>query len=95
MWRFILYPFFIVHNFEAILKKTNIEKTDDLFISGETIPLTINISFAIYDNPTLESSFIERNNTKDLIEKFTEDIKKRLKNVVDGVSKNSKIKKFK
>ena len=79
MWRFILYPFFIVHNFEAILKKTNIEKTDDLFISGETIPLTINISLAIYDNPTLESNFIERNNTKYLIEKFTEDIKKKAK----------------
>ena len=55
VWRFILYPFFIVHNFEAILKETYINKKDYLFFSGETIPLTINISVAIYDNLTLES----------------------------------------
>lgn len=86
MWRLILHPFFIVHNFEAILKKTNIVKTDDLFFSGETISLTINIAVAIYDNLTVETSFIERNNAKYLLQTFTEYLEKR-QYVVDTMPK--------
>lgn len=69
--------FFNVHNFEATLKKTNIVKTDDLFFSGETISLTINIAVAIYDNLTVETSFIERNDAKYLLQTFTEYLEKR------------------
>lgn len=76
--------FFIVHNFEVILKKTNIVQTDDLFFSGETISLTINIAVAIYDNLTVESSFAERNDAKYLLQTFTEYLEKR-QYVVDTI----------
>ena len=42
--RFIYYPCFVVHNFGAILKKTEINKADDLFLSSEQIPISVTIN---------------------------------------------------
>ena len=67
---FVPYPYFIVFDFEAILKKLDIHQTEDLKINSAHIP----VSVAINDNLTNEPTFLENSDPEALIKEFLEEI---------------------
>ena len=68
--RFIPYPYFIVYDFEAILKILDIGKTPDLSYNQVHVP----VSVAITDNLTNQPSFIVNQDPDQLIHDFIQDI---------------------
>ena len=78
---FIPYPYFIVYDFEAILKRLDLKQTSDLTIDSLHVP----VSVAINDNLSEKASFIESSDPKRLVELFVEDLSNRRERIVEKV----------
>ena len=79
--QFIGYPYYIVFDYEAILKALNMCQTDDLTYISEQIP----VSVAICDNLTHDPCFIVHEDPKELIRLFVEELIRRQKLIVEAV----------
>ena len=79
--KFVPYPYFIVYDFEALLKKLKIAQTSDLSIDSSHIPVSIAINDNLSNNPT----FIENSHTETLIKSFKEELTRRQKVISEGV----------
>ena len=78
---FIPYPYYIVFDFEALLKILNQHQTNDLTYVAEQIP----ISVAICDNLTNDPIFIVHEDPKELIRLFVKELKRRQKLIVEAI----------
>ena len=78
---FIPYPYYIVFDFEALLKILNQHQTNDLTYVAEHIP----ISVAICDNLTNDPIFIVHEDPKELIRLFVKELKRRQKLIVEAI----------
>ena len=78
---FIPYPYYIVFDFEALLKILNRHQTNDLTYVAEQIP----ISVAICDNLTNDPIFIVHEDPKELIRLFVKELKRRQKLIVEAI----------
>ena len=79
--QFTPYPYFIVYDFEAMLKKLNQNKTEDLTIDNLHIP----ISFAVNDNLTNTPSFSENSDPEQLVKDFIKDLTQRREVIIKKV----------
>ena len=79
--KFRPYPYFIVHDFEAICQKINEKQTDELTITAKHIP----VSVAINDNLTKKPSFIVEEDPKKLAERFVVELLKRAREIEETV----------
>ena len=79
--QFTPYPYFIVYDFEAMLKKLNQTRTEDLKFESLHVP----ISYAVNDNLTNIPSFSENSNPEQLIKDFVEDLSKRREAIIKKV----------
>ena len=75
------YPYFIVYDFEALLKKMNEPQTEELTITSRHVP----VSVAINDNLTNEPVFIADQDPENLIKSFVEDLKERQRKIAEEV----------
>ena len=81
--QFTPYPYFIVYDFEALLKKLNKAKTEDLTIDNLHIP----VSFAVNDNLTNNPSFAENSDPEQLIKDFVKDLTQRREVIIKKYGK--------
>lgn len=77
----IPYPYFIVYDFETILKGLVLKQTSDFTINSLHVP----VSVAVKDNFSEEASFIESADPKRLVELFVEDLSNRREKIVEKV----------
>ena len=75
------YPYFILSDFEALLKKLKIAQTSDLTIDSSHIPVSVAINDNLSNNPT----FIENSHPETLIKSFIEELTWRQKVISERI----------
>ncbi len=81
--KFTPYPYFIVFDFEALLRKLSREMTDDLTFNTKHIP----VSVATTDNCTNKPAFLVNSNPEELIKDFITDLEHHREVIVEKVAR--------
>ncbi|EDO45322.1 predicted protein, partial [Nematostella vectensis] len=81
--KFTTYPYFILFEFEALLRKLSREMTDDLTFNTKHIP----VSVANADNFTNDPTFLVDASPEELIKGFIADLEHRRKAIVEKVAR--------
>ena len=79
--KFVPYPYFIVYDFDSLLKKLKIAQTPSLTIDSSHI----HVSVAINDNFSNNPTFIENSHPETLIKSFIEELTQRQKVISERV----------